>query len=92
MNFISYYRIMSQDKENVSRTSESDGSTTAAMTAETLSEAEKFNTLATNMMSTLKAMPKLFTDSMKSVVVRLENTVNNMEKLLDTRKPQKDIK
>ena len=101
VNFISYYRIMSQDKENVSRTSASDAATTAAMTDETLSDAEKLNAITTNIVGTLKEMPKMMADSMKGVadsligvVGRLETTVSNMEKYFNTTngKPQKDKK
>ena len=68
---------MSQDKENVSRTSASN----AAITQEAASE-DKFETLANTMISAIREIPKLCSDSMKGVVGRMENTVNNMEKLL----------
>ena len=84
---------MSQDKENVGGTSASDAATTAAMTDGTLSEADKFRLLTDNMISTLREMPKLCADTMKEVVVRIENTVSNMEKALNIKaKPQKDKK
>ena len=84
---------MSQHKENVSRTSASDAAAPAAMTDGTLSEAEKFRVLTDNMIATLREMPKLCADTMKEVVVRIENTVSNMEKALNLNgKTQKDKK
>ena len=82
---------MSQDKENVSRTAASDA--VAPMTDDNLSETERFRLLTENMISTLREMPKLCTDTMKEVVVRIENTVSNMEKVLNMNgKAQKDKK
>ena len=84
---------MSQDKENVSRTAASDAAAPAAMTDDNLSEAERFRLLTENMISTLREMPKLCADTMKEVVVRIENTVSSMEKVLNMNgKAQKDKK